>query len=342
KVAVRSTTPTHTENLRDLGAQIIVNPFSIISSEINMALLSPNIFKLEKWLYKIDTLSASLHSFPKGIYVICGYGRMGRRIYEKLSKNDIECRLIEIDANREFSLNVDEMSNMIFGDADNKELLSEVGVQEASVIIAATNDDTTNLSILATAKKINPDIITIVRENELEDDLLFQEAKINHIFTPSKILVNKITNSLINPLSDEFIKQILKKDDKWASSLILRLIKEINDNPILLEFKIEEKTTPQIYNFLNKQEQDLSLNILATSLHNCEQKNNIVPLLLQRDSEITLLPLWEQNLKIGDKILLACDAHAKDDIEYICQNENEFYYAFYGEEKMKIFKRKNK
>ncbi len=65
KVAVKSTTSTHTENLKDLDADVIVNPFSIISSEIGLALWAPNIFKLEKWLYGIDNLNAALPIFPK-------------------------------------------------------------------------------------------------------------------------------------------------------------------------------------------------------------------------------------------------------------------------------------
>ncbi|NCB14112.1 MAG: potassium transporter TrkA, partial [Erysipelotrichia bacterium] len=38
KVAVKSTTSNHTENLKDLDAEVIVNPLSIISSEISLAL----------------------------------------------------------------------------------------------------------------------------------------------------------------------------------------------------------------------------------------------------------------------------------------------------------------
>ena len=90
KIAVKATTINHTENLVDVDADIIVNPFSIISSEINIALTAPNIFKLEKWLYKIDDLSAPLRIFPRGLYIICGYGRMGQKIFEKLDKNNIE------------------------------------------------------------------------------------------------------------------------------------------------------------------------------------------------------------------------------------------------------------
>lgn len=337
KVAVKSTTSTHTENLKDLDADVIVNPFSIISSEISLALWAPNIFKLEKWLYGIDNLNAALPIFPKGLYIICGYGRMGKKIFEKLSDNNVDVKLIEMDKKKDVELSKKEMEHLIFGNADDKELLINVGIKDARVVVAVTDDDTTNLSILATAKKLNPKIITIVRENDLADDFLFRNANIDHIFTPSKILVNKVTNALVNPLSDKFLKQILKQDNDWASKLVARLVKEIDTNPLLVEIEINNIIAPQLYTYL-KENKDLSLALLATSLHNKEQQNNVVPLLLQRENDIILLPEWENDIKIGDKILLACDEHAKDDIEYICENIYEFYYALTGKEKQTILK----
>jgi Trk K+ transport system NAD-binding subunit len=337
KIAVKSTTSNHTENLKDLDAEVIVNPFSIISSEISLALWSPNLFKLEKWLYGIDNLNATLPIFPKGLYIICGYGRMGKRVFEKLNEHDIEVKLIEIDKNKNLELTKDEISHLVFGNADDRELLLEVGIKEAVAIAAITDNDTTNLSILATAKKLNPNIVTIVRENEIADDFLFKNANINHIFTPSRILVNKVTNALVMPLSDKFLKLIIKKDNIWASKLVARLLKEIDAKPLLLELEINENTSPQIYKYLLGKE-FLTMDLLATSLYNKEQKNNVVPLLLQRENDTILLPLWEEELKIGDKILLACDSHAKDDIEYICQNIYEFYYAITGKEKQTILK----
>lgn len=337
KVAVKSTTINQTENLKDLDAQIIVNPFSIISSEIKMALTAPNLFKLEKWLYKIDDLNANLPVFPKGLYVICGYGRMGAKIFEKLDKNNVEVKFIEINKERNKELSKDEKNYVIFGDADDRELLEDIGIKNAVVIIAATNDDTTNLSILATARKLNPNIITMARENDLADDFLFRSAKVNHIFTPSKILVNKITNALMNPLCDEFLKSIIKENNEWATKLVTRLVKEIGENPLVMEIEINFENTPEIYKHLSEKNV-LNLKILSTSLHNNSQSNNIVPLLLQRENDIMLLPSWEIEIKIGDKILLACDEHAKNDIEYICQNTYEFYYALTGKEKRMIFK----
>ena len=339
KIAVKATTINQTENLVDLDADIIVNPFSIISSEINIALTAPNIFKLEKWLYKIDDLSAPLRIFPKGLYIICGYGRMGQKIFEKLDKNNIEVKFIEINPQRYKQLSKDEKNHVVFGDADDRDFLIQTGIMEAVAVVAVTNDDTTNLSILATAKKLNPDIMTMARENDLADDYLFKSANVNHIFTPSKILVNKVTNALFNPLSDIFIKLIIKQDNEWASKLVIDLMQDINKNPLSVELEINLENTPQIYNYLKTKEK-LSLEILATCLHDRKQKNNLIPLLLQRQNDTILLPSLDEELKIGDKLLIACDDNALDDMEYICQNVYEFHYALTGSEKKIFFKGK--
>jgi Trk K+ transport system NAD-binding subunit len=337
KIAVKATTINHTENLVDVDADIIVNPFSIISSEINIALTAPNIFKLEKWLYKIDDLSAPLRIFPRGLYIICGYGRMGQKIFEKLDRNNIEVKFIEIDPKRGRQLSKDEKNYVVFGDADDRDFLIQTGIMDAVAVVAVTNDDTTNLSILATSKKLNPNIMTMARENDLADDYLFKSANVNHIFTPSKILVNKVTNALFNPLCDVFIKLIIHKDNEWASQLVVDLMQDINKNPLVIELEINLENTPEIYKYL-KSEEKLYLKLLSTSLYNREETNKLIPLLLQRKDDTILLPNFDEELRIGDKILIACDEEALNDMEYICENIYEFHYAVTGEEKRTILK----
>lgn len=341
KLAVKSTTTNHTENLKDLDVEIIANPFSIISSEIAMALNAPSLLKLEKWIYKIDDLNANLPSFPQGKYIICGYGRMGQHIYANLSQDNIEAEFIELNKSKVGTFNADEMMNITYGNADDKEMLLSVGIEEAVAIISATNDDTTNLSILATARKLNPDIMTIARENEMEDFSIFENAKIDHIFMPSRILINKTTNALVSPLSDQFITLMCKEDDIWASKLVKELIQTINERPLLFELKIDKKYSPEVFTAI-KEGKEVPLGIFNRSLYNREQKNNIITLLIQREDDVQLLPSHEVILEEGDQILFACDENAKDEIEYIARNFYEFHYAFTGKEKKTIFLRNNK
>ena len=337
KLAVKSTTINHSENLRDLDVEIIANPFSIISSEIAMALNAPSLLKLEKWVYRIDNLNATLPSFPKGKYIVCGYGRMGEHIYTNLKQDNLESEFVEIDKTRIGKFTSNDNMHITYGNADDKELLYSVGIEEAVAIIASTNDDTTNLSVLATARKLNPNIMTIARENEMEDFSIFQNAKIDHIFMPSRILINKVTNALISPLSDKFIRLMCKEDDIWASKLVKDLMQRIDEDPLLFEIKINKEDAIEVFNAI-KVKKEVKLGIFSRSLYNREQINNTIVLLIQREDETILLPSGEIVLKENDEILFACDENAKSDIESIAENIYEFHYAHTGEERKTIFK----
>lgn len=171
----------------------------------------------------------------------------------------------------------------------------------------------------------------------MEDFSIFKSANIDHIFMPAKILINKTTNALINPLSDLFGRIVSEKDETWAAKLVRRLFETIDENPLLFELELDFEKAPEIARYL-KIKKEIELKIFSVSLHNKEQRNNIVPLLILRNKEEILLPSWDTKLEFDDKILFACDEHAKNDMEYIAQNIYEFYYALTGKEKRTIFK----
>jgi len=173
----------------------------------------------------------------------------------------------------------------------------------------------------------------------MEDFSIFRSAKIDHIFMPSRILINKTTNALINPLADKFIRLISKEDNIWAAKLVKNLSSKINEDPLVYELRIDKKDAPMIYESLDKK-QEIKLEIFTKSLYNREQENNIIPLLLHRNEEYILLPSLDEQLSKNDSILFACDENAKDDIDYISQNIYEFHYALTGKEKKTFFLRK--
>ncbi len=342
KLAIKSTTDNQSENLRDVGVEIIENPFAIISDQIQLALNAPTILMLEEWLYQIDNLEAHPMSLPRGKYVICGYGRMGHSLYDVLTQNGIETVFLDInkDVLYDFEQNKE---NIIINNADDKQNLINAGIREAVAIIAATNDDTTNLSILTTAKKLNPRVITIVRENEIADFSIFESSNVDHIFMPSKILIYKTTNALVNPMSDKLIRIMGTKDEAWAQHLAKDLIQKIDINPQTLEIKINKAEAFEVVRHLEEGKR-LYLNLFQRSRRDRNQHNNVVPLLIIRKNATILLPSWDEEIYLNDEILFACDANSKNDIEYIANNWYEFYYILTGTEKTWIpfFRQKEK
>jgi Trk K+ transport system NAD-binding subunit len=333
QVAVRAETSEESDNLLDAGANIIENPFSIFTYQIQMGLTSPSLFKLENWLYGIDTLESKTFSIPKEDIIICGYGRLGHNLYKMLRKNGITPTLIEIDKEEVEFAKHNGVENIICGNAEDKYYLSKAGIENSKLIIVATNNDTTNLSIVSTVKKMNKDTMIITRENELSDFSIFLNAKIDYIFLPSQILIHKTANAIMNPLSDKMIRLITKRDEKWGSELLTKLIKEIDINPIIYELNITKEEAIEAYRYLNEKKESLTLNTFRRSRRDRNQYNNVLPLLIVRENEDILLPQYNQEIKLNDKILLACDENAKCDIEYIANNIYEFHYIVEGFEK---------
>ncbi|HEY9190555.1 MAG TPA: NAD-binding protein [Sulfurovum sp.] len=322
-LAIKSTTKNLTENLKDVGVEIIENPFDIISNQIDLSLNSPSIHQLAKWIFNLDTLEKQSLKLPRGKYIVCGYGRMGKEIYKVLEKNNIEASFIEIDPAK---ISKSNTHDIVIADADDKDILIGQGIRGASVIIAGTNNDTTNLSLLATAKKLNPDILTIARENELENYSIFQYSNIDYLFMPSRILIHKTINALVNPMSDRFLDLMKKETEHAAAELIEKLLQKIGGEPKTYELKIDERSAFAIVTSLHE-EKTVTLKHLLLKREDNTAENAAMVLLLQRGSTLTLLPSEDTKLEVGDQLLLAADEEAINDIEYIAQNIIELAYV---------------
>jgi len=333
RVAVKSVTNSQSENLLDAGADIVENPFTIISSQIQMALMAPSIFKLKNWLYKIGTLDAKTFSIPNEKIIICGYGGFGKAVNEMFTQNQIFPTIIEENEDRIKEAKDDQVKNIIHGNAEDKTCLQKAHIEDTNLIIIGTDNDTTNLSIVSTVKKLNDKTLIIARENELLDFSVFSHAKIDHIFLPDKILIHKTTNAIINPLSDIMIELISTKDEHWGKQLLATLMKNIDINPITFEVTISSEETLELYRYLSNKKNSLTIDDLSASRRDRNSKNNLFPLLIVRDNQNLILPTIDFQLKINDKILFASDKNAKEDFQYIANNIYEFYYIITGEEK---------
>jgi Trk K+ transport system NAD-binding subunit len=333
RVAVKSSTQNETGNLLDVGADIVENPFSIIANQIQMAVIAPSLFKLENWLYNIDTLNSKTFSIPNEKIIICGFGRFGLALHKMFTDNSIYPTIIELDEEVVKKAQNDGVKNIIQGNAEDKFSLNEANITNTNLIIIGTSNDTINLSIVSTVKKMNKNTIIISRENELLDFSIFSHAKIDYIFLPSRILIHKTTNAIINPLSDIMIRLIANKNESWGKHLLSLLMKHIDSNPITFELGINKYEAIEIYKYLKDTNNKITFETLKSSRRNRYKQNNLLPLLIIREKEKILLPDLNFELQLNDKILFACDENAKNDLEYIANNIYDFHYIITGEEK---------
>lgn len=126
--------------------------------------LGQGIFRLGNTLLKRDLWEAAMASTYSDHTVICGLGRISRRVIERVRDLNHEVVVIERDPDNEFIAKMRaEKIPVIVGDAHNPEVLAQANITEAESIVPCTSDDMTNLSIALEARRMAPDIKIVLR-----------------------------------------------------------------------------------------------------------------------------------------------------------------------------------
>lgn len=101
-----------------------------------------------------------------GIAIIAGHGRFGQIVNRILLANGFRTIVLDhkaevIDGLRKFGVRT------IFGDASRPELLLAAGLQEASLLVVAIDDEKQSLKLIENARRMRPDIHIVARASDL-------------------------------------------------------------------------------------------------------------------------------------------------------------------------------
>ena len=171
----------------------------------------------------------------KDFALICGYGQMGKILANEFIK--VKQKFIVIDCDDEMLDNTAPNHILsIKGNATDPALLESIGINNsATSIIAITDNDATNLSIILTARALNKDIKIIARANDdkIKNKLLIAGA--NEVISANEIASIVATEYLGQPIAFEAIDDILLNSQGAIMDEI-----EILENSPYLGSKLEE------------------------------------------------------------------------------------------------------
>ena len=329
ELIVRSSSSQNTDFLKGIGVNHVENPFEVISQRLYLFLTAPNLWLLRMWVYGHILKIKRREVLPEGRYIIYGYGRMGRALENAFKKVNIDYTFIDA---RETSLHLpaDEKSELSKEDEIEEKLIN-ADIQNAALIIAGTRDDLINLAVIALAKKHNPDIYTISRENEMKDMNIFQAARVQRHYVLEQIIVEKTYNYLAMPLANIFIEMLRDYDDVWGKNLVERIIAKMGERAMLCEKQIDEASAYAAFNELQKGTK-ITIGMLKRRRDDKNKENRLIILMILRNNKPILLPDDEYEITLGDKILIVCDKESWEDLEYILENYYELHYVMSDEE----------
>ena len=298
-VVARTISPSVAERMRAFGRPSVVNPFDRFGDHLRLALNAPSSYQLLTWLEAGPgaALPSRGEPPPAGRWVMCGYGRFGRELTADLRGAGLDVTIIEATA-------PDDASDVIVGDASEASVLARAGLEDAVGLVAGTDDDTTNLSMLANARRLNPDLFLAARQNRPTSAPLFEAMTVDALLVPTEVVAHEVYAQISTPLLWRFIRGIPQQDDTWAEALVQRLRHNCGlDLPALWKVKLDQVQAPALGAHLA--EGDIRLGDLLRSPEDRDRRLQVVPLLLLRADDAVLTPDDDTVLAPDDELLFA-------------------------------------
>ena len=145
-------------------------------------------------------------------YLVCGYGRMGQIVQERLEMENIPHIVIENDREK---LNILEGKNCLYieGDATLEEVLIEAGIKRAKGLAALLSTDADNLYLVLTARQLNPSLYILSKALDEEGEKKILQIGANKVVSPYKLGGLKIAQGLIRPTLVDFVDLIIRRQE---------------------------------------------------------------------------------------------------------------------------------
>jgi voltage-gated potassium channel len=327
RVICRAETHDAQDNMASFGTDRIINPYDTFAARLALALHSPGTHLLYEWLTGVSgsPLPTPLYP-PHGTWLLCGYGRFGKAIRQHLDAQAIPSVIIEADPDvtgcRDYC---------VIGRGTEAETLIAAGVEQAAGIVAGTDDDANNLSIVMTAGQLNPDLFMVARQNKCDNNDIFQAALLDLVMQRSEIIAKDILALLTTALLDDFLQLIRHKDNDWANEKISRLTAVVGETvPDTWLVVLDEAHAPAVQAALEAGAR-VSLDMLVRDSRDREQPLPCVPLMLRRCSgDVLLFPDERVELETGDRLLFAGSAGMEQRMAWVLLNSNALRYVQSG------------
>jgi voltage-gated potassium channel Kch len=312
-------------NMASFGTHHIINPFARFGEQLALAISSPANYRLVSWITGLP--GTRLHEGdtpPRGAWVVCGYGRFGREVVRAFQAQGLEVTIIDPNAPDDPGI------PCVRGLGTEAEPLTAAGIQQAVGIVAGTDDDVNNLSIVVTARELNPRLFTIVRQNLQANRALFEAFDADMTMVSSELIASECLAVVRTPLLAPFLAVARHRDAAWAEALITRLQAACGETaPAIWSVALNIADAPAVYHLL-MDHGHATVGDLLRQPANRDELLACVPLFLKRTDETVELPDDDFALQPGDQLLFAGRNWAREQQQSLLRSDKVRDYVLTG------------
>ena len=261
-----------------------------------------------------------------GQWVVVGYGRLGRELTRGLRAEGLAVTVIDPGTH---DPDAETDADLVVGDGSDPAVLTGVDLEHAVGFLAGTDNDTTNLSLVAAARRINPSLFVGARQNDAANAPLFTAMELDARLVPAEVIAHEVYAQLSTPLLWRFLHDLPSRDDAWAGELLDRLVALCGTRmQTLWKVKLTPQEAPAVQDWLATGQARL-----GDLLRNPEARDtplHAVPLLVLHGDEATSAPGEDHVLAPDDELLLAGWSAAERALTTMLEVEGVHQYVLTG------------
>jgi voltage-gated potassium channel len=140
--------------------------------------------------------------------IICGYGRVGRRVAEEFRVS--KTRYVVLDRSKDAVEAAKEHGDLLIeGNATHDDELRRAGLERASGLVIASDDDADNLYIVLSARNARPDLQIVARASDEEAKKKLELAGADRVVMPYTAAGRTMANLVLRPQVSAFLDTVM-------------------------------------------------------------------------------------------------------------------------------------
>jgi voltage-gated potassium channel len=137
-------------------------------------------------------------------FIICGAGRVGRRIASEVQARRLPVVIVDRDAGRA-QWAEERNIPVVLGDATNEAVLRRARIEQAHGLASAVTTDAQNVYIVLTARSLAPDLFIVARASEENAESKLLKAGSNLVVSPYSYAGQRMARLMTRPHVQRFI-----------------------------------------------------------------------------------------------------------------------------------------
>lgn len=295
------------ERMREFSPTAIVNPYLRYGETLAMALERPVTYRLVSWLTSPagTELPPLRPGLADGRWVVHGKTYFGQEIAEDLRRHGLDVVITDV--------------------ARDEDLEEVVG------LVAATDEDSTNLAMAAHVRRFDPNIFLSVRQESHQTGPLVAAFGFDSVLIPSDVVAQEVLARVITPMYRRVVRHVSTRDDVWSQALLERIVDRCGDRvPSSVLVRLDRASAPAVARWLD-QGRRLTVGQLLSDPEDRDLPLSAVPLAVFRGGTRTFVPEADHELCPGDRVVLLADDSAFTDLLVTLHHGETVHYLATGE-----------